>query len=210
MNCSQISAHRSSVSSGSCGCRLSEQCHTCASRAPITRPFLSRSAIVTWVPNASRGSSRNRASATASRAFEQPPLPHPDRLRRPGDQVRVLVLLALALPDQVEQHPVRLAAAGDVRDHRPTPVSRRSCATSCVDLGERLLQPRALRTCPEMFAAWASWLTLFATVASSRRVLEQLRDPAAAARSASPHPTAPTRPSAAAPTPPAPPRAARS
>ena len=69
MNCSQISAHRSSASSGSCGCRLSEQCHTCASRAPITRPFsLSRSAIVTRVPNASRGSSRNRASATRVRS----------------------------------------------------------------------------------------------------------------------------------------------
>ena len=57
-------------------------------------------------------------------------LRHPDRLGRAGDQVRVLVLLALALPDQVEQHAVRLAAAGDVRDHRRTPVSCRSCATS--------------------------------------------------------------------------------
>ena len=40
MNCSQISAHRSSASSGSCGCRLSEQCHTCASRDADHPPVL--------------------------------------------------------------------------------------------------------------------------------------------------------------------------
>jgi hypothetical protein len=44
----------------------SEHCHTCASRAPITLPFPPRSAIVTRVPNCSCGSSKNRASATAS------------------------------------------------------------------------------------------------------------------------------------------------
>ena len=66
-----ISAHRSSESSGSSGCRLSEQCHTCASRAPTTRPSPSRSAIVTRVPNGSRGSSRNRASSPASRPPNQ-------------------------------------------------------------------------------------------------------------------------------------------
>ena len=131
-------------SSGSCGCSDSEQCHTCASRAPIRRPFLSRSAIVTRVPNASRGSSRNRASATASERSSSLALRHPDRLGRAGDQVRVLVLLALALPDQVEQHAVRLAAAGDVRDHRRTPVSCRSSRDELVDLGERLLEPPAL------------------------------------------------------------------
>ena len=83
------------------------------------------------------------ASARAARASR-----HPDRLRRAGDQVRVLVLLALALPDQVEQHPVRLAAAGDVRDHRRTPVSSPQLRDELVDLGERLLQPLALAHLP--------------------------------------------------------------
>ncbi len=67
-------------------------------------------------------------------AVEKPPLPHPDRLRRPGDQVRVVVLLALALADQVDQHAVCLAAAGDVRDHRLPP--------SAAAASRRARQPR--------------------------------------------------------------------
>src|SRR5450755_1893123 len=45
----------------------------------------------------------------------------PDRFRGAGHQVWVLVLLALALPDQVAQHPGRLRAARHVRDHRNRP-----------------------------------------------------------------------------------------
>ena len=88
MNCSQISAHRSSASSGSCGCKRQRAVpHVRVSRVPISRPFWSRSAIVTRVPKASRGSSRNRASAIASRrssSLQPPPSGPPPASRRPG------------------------------------------------------------------------------------------------------------------------------
>jgi hypothetical protein len=80
----QISAHRSSASSRSCGCRLNEQCHTCASRVPIKWPSLSRSAMLTLVPNSWRGSSRNRASAAASLSSSSRPCPIVTATRDPA------------------------------------------------------------------------------------------------------------------------------
>ena len=167
---STISAHCSSASSGSCGCSDREQCHTCASRAP------DHPAVLVALGDRHLGAERVPRLIEEPRqrncvaAVEKPPLPHPDRLRRPGDQVRVVVLLTLALADQVDQHPVCLAAAGDVGDHRLTPVSRRRFATSSSTSRSVSSSRRSEATSPEMFAERASWLTLFATVASSRRV----------------------------------------
>ena len=106
----------------------------------VTRPdhpavCSSRSATVTRVPNCSRGSSRNRASSPASALLSSRSLAILTASGRPGHQVRVLVLLALALPDQVAQHPDRLRAARHVRDHgaasatreRPGPVNLHAC-----------------------------------------------------------------------------------
>jgi hypothetical protein len=80
------------------------------------------------------------------------------------------VLLALALPHQVDQHPLRPAAASHVGDHRRTPVTPCKANTrSRTSPNTGSSTPRSA-TCPEMFADRASWLTLFATVANSRRI----------------------------------------
>jgi hypothetical protein len=138
----------------------SEHCHTCASRAPITLPFPPRSAIVTRVPNCSCGSSKNRASATAS----------PCSSTRPS-----------AIVNAVGEPATRRGSVRSSRPWRPDSEGRPRCARRGSSSGSaphprHSVQRRrraggtpSSATWPEMFADRASWLTLLATAASNRR-----------------------------------------
>src|SRR5450755_590664 len=137
----------------------------------------------------------------------------PDRFRGAGHQVWVLVLLALALPDEVAQHPGRLAATRHVWDHGNHPpedvtVSLPSArALSEAARRSPRASPRAAarhrpgRRCSPTARADLRCSRPSPTTAEPRTTPR----PAAADQSTSPPPTAPTRPSTAAPTPPTPP-----
>ena len=91
--------------------------------------------------------------------------------------MRLLMLLALARPHQIQQHASRVAATGDVRDHRRAPVhSRNPTSSSSTSPKVRDNRSRA-GSSPLVFATFASWLTLFATVANSRRSSNNSSDP---------------------------------
>ena len=79
------------------------------------------------------------------------------------------MLLALARSHQVQQHPVRLGAAGHVGSPpRSSPLAQRD--HQLADPAKHALQPLARgKLGHSLFATLASWLTLFATVANSRR-----------------------------------------
>ena len=74
------------------------------------------------------------------------------------------------------QHPVRLAAAGDVRDHRLTPVSARSSATSSsTSASVCSSRSRSASTCPEMFADLGQLVDVVRDRREQPAGLEQLR-----------------------------------
>ena len=106
----------------------------------------------------------------------------PQRLRRARHQVRILMLLSLPRPDQVEQHPPRVAAPRHIGDHRRAPVHPRS-ATRTSSTPANVASSRSREpTSPEMFADLRELIDIVGHGRQQPPHLEQLGDHLAALR----------------------------